>query len=139
MTVIPESNFGTKVRTRLRDEMVIWLTTIGADGTPQPNPVWFLWEEDSDSLLVYNANDAHRIDHVAARPRVSANFDGNGKGGDIVVLAGVMVPAPEAPPATEHEAYVGKYAAGIKRIGSEAFAARYTVALRLRIGKVRGF
>jgi hypothetical protein len=40
----PETPFGEKVARRLRTEMVIWFTTVGADGTPQPNPVWFLAE-----------------------------------------------------------------------------------------------
>ena len=45
MTVLPDAGtpFGDRVRERLVDEQVIWLTTVGADGTPQPNPVWFLW------------------------------------------------------------------------------------------------
>ena len=34
----PQSPFGARVRERLRDENVIWFTTVGADGTPQPNP-----------------------------------------------------------------------------------------------------
>lgn len=141
MSVIPESDFGVRVRARLRDEIVIWLTTTSENGTPQPNPVWFLWEEDTDSLLIYNRNDAVRLAHVAARPQVSANFDGNGQGGDIVVLAGVAEPAPEAPPSNEHEAYLAKYAAGIERLGAdpEKFAADYSVALHMRITKVRGF
>lgn len=141
MNVIPDSDFGTRVRARLREEMLIWLTTTGENGTPQPNPVWFLWEEDSDSLLIYNANDARRIEHVAARPHASANFDSDGQGGDVVVLTGLVERASDAPAPNEHEAYVAKYAEGIERIGSDPakFAADYSVALRLRIAKVRGF
>ena len=26
---------------------MIWLTTMGSDGTPQPTPVWFLWDGDN--------------------------------------------------------------------------------------------
>lgn len=85
--VLPDesSTFGQRVRARLRDESLIWLTTTGADGTPQPNPVWFLWD-GADTLIVYNRADARRHEHVAVRPRVSLNLDGNGQGGDIVVL-----------------------------------------------------
>jgi hypothetical protein len=35
----PATPFGERVARRLREEAVIWLTTMGADGTPQPNPV----------------------------------------------------------------------------------------------------
>jgi len=82
----PATGFGERVRQRLRDEQVIWFTTVGADGTPQPNPVWFLWEDNS--VLVYNRSDANLLAHIRRRPQVCLHFDGNGRGGDIVVLAG---------------------------------------------------
>ena len=141
MSVIPNSDYGTRVRNRLENEMVVWLTTTSADGTPQPNPVWFLWEEDDDAVLVYNAFDANRLDHVAVRPHVSLNFNSNAGGGDVVVIAGVAEQALDMPPATEYEPYVAKYAASVERIGMDAvsFAQKYSVALRIRMTKVRGF
>lgn len=140
MSIIPDSDFGTRVRNRLKTEKVVWLTTTSAEGTPQPNPVWFLWEQDDDSVLVYNAFDASRLDHVAVRPRVSLNFDGNGHGGNIVVIAGVAEQALDVPAATEYEPYVARYAADVERIGmdAESFAQKYSVALRIRMTKVRG-
>jgi PPOX class probable F420-dependent enzyme len=141
MSVIPDSDFGNRVRARLRDEPVIWFTTVAADGTPQPNPVWFYWEEDDDAVLIYNANGAHRIAHVAARPRVSLNFDTEGHGENVVVLAGVAESAGDAPPNNDHDAYLAKYAGDIDRLGSnpEKFAQDYSVPMRVRITKVRGF
>lgn len=141
MSVIPESEFGDRVRSRLRTEIVAWLTTTGADGTPQPNPVWFLWEEDADAVLIYNANDANRLDHVAVRPRVSLNFDGNGQGGNIVVLTGVAEQALDVPAPDQHEGYLAKYASHVERVSGDPadFAKRYSVPLRIRITKVRGF
>jgi PPOX class probable F420-dependent enzyme len=64
MSLIPDNDFGARVRTRLKDELILWLTTVGKDGTPQPNPVWFLWEPDTESLLVYNRTDAVRLRQV---------------------------------------------------------------------------
>ena len=89
MNVLPDphSDFGARVRARLRDEYGIWLTTVAADGTPQPNPVWFLWEDESESLLIYNRHTAKRLAHVAANPRVCAHFDTNGRGGGVVVFS----------------------------------------------------
>jgi PPOX class probable F420-dependent enzyme len=141
MTVIPDSEFGNRVRGRLRDEPLIWLTTTGADGTPQPNPVWFLWEADDDAILIYNANAAHRLAHVAARPHVSLNFDADSDGGSVMVFAGLAEPAGDAPANSDHEAYLAKYADRIEGIGSnrEKFAQDYSVPLRIRLTKVRGF
>jgi PPOX class probable F420-dependent enzyme len=138
----PNSKFGARLRTRLREDHVVWLTTIGADGTPQPNPVWFLWDEDEpDVVLVYNDVNAARLVHVAARPRVSLNFDGDGQGGDILVLVGTAerddaVSAPQDDPA-----YLAKYAEGIARLDMtpESFGEAYRAPLRITITKVRGF
>ena len=52
----PSTPFGERIARRLREEHLIWLTTVDAFGTPQPNPVWFLW--DGDTVLIYNCNDA---------------------------------------------------------------------------------
>ena len=79
----PATGFGNRVRLRLHDEQVIWFTTVGGDGTPQPNPVWFLWEDNS--ALVYSRPDANRLTHIRRRPQVCLHFDGDGSGGDIVV------------------------------------------------------
>ena len=143
MNVLPDphSDFGARVRARLRDEYGIWLTTVGADGTPQPNPVWFLWEDESESLLVYNRHTAKRLAHVAANPRVCAHFDTNGRGGDVVVFTGTASEVHDVPSPDRHPAYLAKYQAGIARIGlsPSEFAAQYSVAMRIAVGKTRGF
>ncbi len=134
----PSGAFGARVRERLSKEIVLWLTTTGADGAPQPNPVWFLWE-GGDSVLVYNRPDANRITHVRSRPRVSLNFDGNGRGGDIVVLTGNATLLEDFPPAHEYGPYVAKYAADMERVSGSAenFGRRYPVAMRIDITRVR--
>ena len=48
----PESDVGARVRERLGTEEVIWLTIVSPSGTPQPNPVWFVFERESESLLI---------------------------------------------------------------------------------------
>lgn len=103
-SVLPEPGtpFGERVRRRLREEQVIWITTVGRDGTPQPNPVGFLLQDDN-SILVYNAVRANRTGHVADRPRVSLHFDGDGAGGDIVVFTGTARRVDDAPPPAARE------------------------------------
>ncbi len=140
-TVIPDPTtpYGERVARRLQEEHVIWLTTVGADGTPQPNPVWFLW--DGDSFLIYSLPDAHRVAHIAANPQVALHFDGNGQGGDIVVITGTARPSPDEPPADQVPAYTDKYREFIaRRYGTpDMFAAKYSLALRVTPAKVRGF
>jgi PPOX class probable F420-dependent enzyme len=135
----PTTPFGERVRRRLSEDLVIWLTTVGSDLTPQPNPVWFLLE--SDGLLVYNRSTAHRLRHVRARPRVSLNLDSDGRGGDIVVMTGSGEVSDGDPAPHEHAAYVAKYGAMMTRVSGtlEKFSRQYPVPLRVRGLRVRGW
>ncbi|MFL5734536.1 MAG: TIGR03667 family PPOX class F420-dependent oxidoreductase [Chloroflexia bacterium] len=139
-SVMPSAStpFGARVAQRLRDEVIIWLTTVGADGTPQPNPVWFLW--DGASVLVYSLPHAGRVANIKRNPRVSLNLDGNGRGGDIIVITGEARIVEEEPPADRNTVYVDKYKEYIERSFKtpEYFASQYSLPLRITPRKVRG-
>jgi PPOX class probable F420-dependent enzyme len=139
-SVLPPTTtpFGERVACRLRDELIIWLTTVGANGTPHPNPVWFLW--DGDSLLVYSLTSAVRNRNIQRDPHVALNFDGNGQGGDIIVITGEARIGPNEPPADQNAEYIAKYAERIARsFGTPAnFAAKYGTAIRVTPMRVHG-
>jgi PPOX class probable F420-dependent enzyme len=139
MSVLPDGDFGERVRTRLRDEPLIWLTTVGDDGTPQPNPVWFLWD-GGESILVYNLTSARRLNHIDARPQVALNFHTNAGGGDVVVLSGTAHHAPATPPPNENSGYTAKYGRAMEEVSGsvEDFAAAYSVPVEIDIRRVRG-
>jgi len=134
----PATPFGQRVARRLREEPVIWLTTVDSKGTPQPAPVWFWWDEQQKNILIYSMANAKREEHLRANPRVSLNFDGD-KGGDIIVLTGKAVFSDD-PPAQQHQPFVEKYSERIKSIFGEplAFAQRYPVTLRIEPLSIRG-
>lgn len=140
--VLPEpgSAFGKRVRRRLREERVIWFTSVGADGTPHPNPVWFWWDRDRGDVLVYSRPDARRLANIRFRPRVALHFDGNRRGGDIVVLRGTATVDEQAPPAHRLRGYATKYRAGMVRVsgGPAEFSEEYSVAIRVAVTRVRG-
>lgn len=140
--VVPDRStaFGAQVHQRLAEEQVIWLTTVGRDGTPQPNPVWFLWE-GGDSILTYAWSKANRLTHIRRRPRISLNLNSGAGGDGIVVLTGTAEIVADHPPANENTAYLEKYRNGIERVSGspEAFAETYSVAVRIRLTRVRGF
>lgn len=141
-SVLPDlsTDFGARVARRLRAETVAWLTLVDGSGTPQPAPVWFLW--DGDSALIYSDHRAKRLAHLRANPRVALHLDGDGQGGDIVVLTGEIAEAPDAPPAADNPDYLAKYG-GLITGGpwgtAEVFAETYSVALRFRPRHVRGY
>lgn len=136
----PSTPFGERVARRLRDERLIWLTTVDAKGMPQPTPVWFLWDEATSTMLIYSRADAKRLAHLQQNPRVAVNFDGNGSGGDIIVITGEAQVSSGDPPADQLPTYTEKYRNFIARsYGTpENFASIYSVALRIRPIAIRG-
>lgn len=140
--MIPERStaFGGRVRRRLTEEQIIWLTTVGRDGTPQPNPVWFLWQGD-DTVLIYSLTTAHRLTNIRRNPSVCLHFNGNDHGGDIVVLTGTAEILDDCPSAADSSDYRDKYAEGMERVSGsvQAFAEDYAIPLLVRVTRARGF
>jgi PPOX class probable F420-dependent enzyme len=130
--------FGKRVARRLVEERIAWLTTVDGSGMPQPRPVWFLW--DGETFLIYSRPGTQKLKHIAQRPQVALNLDGDGLGGDIIVFTGRAELDPQAPPADQMPAYVEKYQPGFARIGMTAtqFARSYSVPLRMTPSKLRG-
>lgn len=138
MRIDTTTDFGKRVGRRLREESIVWLTTVRRDGTPQPAPVWFLW--DGESVLMYSQPNQQKQRNIERNPRVALHFDGDGHGGDIIVVTGEAHVVSDAPPATDVPAYVAKYAESIKQIGMDAasFAKSYSVPIRITPTDLRG-
>jgi PPOX class probable F420-dependent enzyme len=138
-TIDTTTPFGERAHRRLTEDKLAWLTTTSADGTPQPVPVWFLWD-GADSFLLYSKPGTAKLANIEERPPVSLHLDGNGQGGDVVVVLGHAAVSDD-PPTNEVPAYVAKYAAFIARNSwtPESFAADYSVPLRITATRLRGF
>jgi PPOX class probable F420-dependent enzyme len=121
----------TTTEARLREEEIMWLTTVRSDGQPQSVPVWFLW--DGETFLIYSQPGRQKLKNIGRNPRVGLHLNSNARGGDVVRAAGAPEVAEDVPPATEIEEYVEKYRKSIVRIGfePEGFARTYSVALRV--------
>jgi PPOX class probable F420-dependent enzyme len=138
MQIDTSSEFGARAARRLKEEAIGWLTTSGPNGEPQPSPIWFLW--DGETALIYSQPNTPKLRHIAANPRVSLNLDGDGHGGNIIILTGEARIEESIPPVTEMPAYIAKYAEGIQRIGMtpESFARAYSVPIRFTPRRIRG-
>jgi PPOX class probable F420-dependent enzyme len=134
-----DTEFGARVAAHLRDDVVIWLTTVADSGAPLPTCVWFVWDGD-ESVRVQSLPTARRVEHLGAgHDRVALNFPGNGQGGDIVVLSGTAVLSDD-PQADQVEEYVAKYRPLIERNGwtPASFAADYSVPVRISLTRLSG-
>jgi PPOX class probable F420-dependent enzyme len=137
MQIDTSSGFGRRVQERLENEQVIWLTTVAADGSPQPSPVWFLW--DGQQVLMYSMPNTPKLRHMQANPKVALNFDSQ-DGGDVVILTGQAQVAQSEAAANGNPAYLDKYREAIGEIGMnpDAFAQTYSVAVRITPTRLRG-
>ncbi|HEX5191737.1 MAG TPA: TIGR03667 family PPOX class F420-dependent oxidoreductase [Solirubrobacteraceae bacterium] len=133
------SEFSARVAAHLREETIVWLTTVTLSGAPLPRPVGFLWDGDA-TVSVYSQPGA-RVRNIRRNPRVTLNFRGDPHGGDIVVLSGSAEIDESAPSAAQNAAWVAKYAAEWERAGmtAQSFAQRFSVPVRIRITAVDGF
>ena len=138
MQIDTSTDFGARVARHLQDDMVVWLATVGADGTPQPSPVWFLW--DGDTALIYSQQAAPKLGNIEQRPRVSLHFNCSPSGGDVVILTGDASVESGVVPANANSAYVDKYRDGIQGIGMtpDSFAQAFSVPIRVRPTSLRG-
>jgi PPOX class probable F420-dependent enzyme len=80
------SRFGRHFTRRLRQQKIIWLTTVDSHDTPQPRPVWFHW--DGKTILIFSEKNKAKLRHIAANPRVALNFNTAEDGGDVAVILG---------------------------------------------------
>jgi PPOX class probable F420-dependent enzyme len=138
MVVDESTEFGARAARHLRDEIVVWLTTVSPRGAPLPMPVWFIWDGE-DTVTVYSQPGA-RVRNLESNPHLALNFSGDGDGGDIVVLSGTATLDHGGPGADGDSPYVAKYDDHIARIGHtpDSFAQRYSVPIRIRLDRLRG-
>jgi PPOX class probable F420-dependent enzyme len=138
MTIQWDSKLGKRAAERIAQEPVIWLTTTGSDGAPQPRPVWFIW--DGAAFIIYSKPDAAKVRHIRTNPQVALNLDSDGDGGDIIVFTGTAEMVEPSPRPDSVPAYLDKYRAGIRDIGMtpDSFSQTYSAAMRVTPLKLRG-
>lgn len=127
-----------RVESRLRQNLMAWLTTVRHDGQPVSVPVWFLMRDDG-TILLYSQPGKQKLRSIAENPKVSLGLDVTDIGRNIVSLEGVARLADDEPPADEQPAYLAKYT---ERIGAlfgtpERFAQMFSTAVIITPTKVR--
>ena len=139
-TVDTSTEFGAKTQRRLNDEKLAWLTTVDSTGTPQPNPVWFLW--DDGSFVIFSQPKQAKLVNIARSSRVSLNFEATEDEEQITIFTGVAELVDRATISQEIlDRYAEKYAQGMININlsRERYEQTYTEVIRVTPEKVRGW
>ncbi|MEU7765390.1 TIGR03667 family PPOX class F420-dependent oxidoreductase [Nocardia sp. NPDC049190] len=134
-----ETEFGAKVAERLTHESVLWLTTVGPTGTPQPNPVWFRWRDGE--FLIFSQPGTPKVRNIQRNPRVALNLNSTATGGDVVVLTGTARVVDQRPTEAEIASFTAKYVDGLRSIPmtDEQFYTEYSAVVRITPDRLRGF
>ena len=134
------STFGRAVKQNLESEYVIWLTTVDSHLTPQPRPVWFIWEDDS--FLIFSQGRARKVAHIKKNPNVALHFNTDETGDKhVMIFVGNASIDSNCPPAHQVSKYFKKYKQGIADLDMtpEGFSNEYSVAIRIRPAEIRGW
>lgn len=135
------SEFGRVVKRHIDEEYFVWLTTVDSKGTPQPRPVWFIWEHDS--FLIFSKPDAYKVRHLENNPRAALNFNTKDKAGEehLIIFVGDASFDTNVSPAHQVSAYFQKYKSGFDelKLTPDGFSNEYSVAIRIKPTEVRGW
>jgi PPOX class probable F420-dependent enzyme len=136
VTLDPSNPKHAHAAERLRDNVIVWLSSVRPDGRPHLVPVWFLW--DGDTVLIFSMPD-QKIRNLRQNPQVVLALDGTDGGEDIVEIEGeaTLLASGELSPTLPD--YATKYAAQLQEMGwtAEAMGSRYTEAIRIRPARFR--
>jgi PPOX class probable F420-dependent enzyme len=136
-----DTEFGAKAAQRLRENGIIWLVTVRKDGTPQPSPVWFLW--DGETILIYSQPNTQKLRNIAHRATVALHLNGDQWGNDVTIITGAARIEENAPLAREVPAFVKKYVDDLNSAKSHEDFDRimngYDIAIRVTPTALRGW
>jgi len=120
------------VEQRLREEAIIWFTTVRADGCPHTVPVWFLW--DGETFLIFSQPGNLKMRNVQRNPHITLALDGTKQGGDVVTVEGEAELLSEPSRTMTVPAYGEKYASLIKTMGAdpERLVEDYSQPIRIK-------
>ncbi len=125
-----------QVQARLEKELVIWLTTVGADSKPHAVPVWFWW--DGRTFLIYSL-PGRKIRDITGNPHVELHLNTDRTGDKLVMVDGSADVLKNQPPAYRVPKYLAKYRERIKGYGwtPKGFSDQYHVAVRVRPTRIK--
>jgi PPOX class probable F420-dependent enzyme len=122
---------------RIQNAYFAWLTTVRADGMPQPTPVWYIW--DNNTILLYTIPTSQKAKNIKHHNKVSLNFNVDHEGEHFFVLMGEAEIDEKIPPPADNPAYLAKYAKGIVDIKMtvESFTKMFSLPIRITLTQVR--
>ncbi len=134
------TTFGAAVIDRLEAQKLAWLTTVDSTGTPQPNPVWFVW--DDGVIYIFSKPNQAKLNNIARSGRVAVNLEATADEEHVTIFTGQAEIIDRADlPADILDRYAERYKEGMKGIQMTRaeYEAAYTIPIRFTPEKLRGW
>ena len=132
--------FGAAVRDRLQEQKLAWLTTVDSAGTPQPNPVWFIW--DDGTIIVFSQPKQAKLANIRRNGRVALNLEATADEEQVTIFTGQAEILDQADVSQDiYDRYAERYADGMQgiKMTRAEYEAAYTVPIRITPEKLRGW
>ena len=132
--------FGAAVIDRLEVQKLAWLTTVDSKGTPQPNPVWFIW--DDGVIYIFSKPNQAKLSNIARSGRVAINLEATADEEHVTIFTGQAEIIDRADlPADILDRYAERYKDGMTGIQMTRaeYEAAYAIPIRFTPEKLRGW
>ena len=127
------------VEAALRDDPVVWLSSVQRDGRPHLVPVWFHW--DGEQIVAFSKPGARKVDNLRDRPSVMLAVGTPGPDFDVELIE-ATAELPDQPAASlMPEGFGAKYRELLRRGGLtvQRFAEVYSQAIVLKPTRFVGY
>jgi len=134
------TTFGADVIKRLEVQKLAWLTTMDSKGTPQPNPVWFIW--DDGVIYIFSKPNQAKLSNIARSGRVAINLEATADEEHVTIFTGQAEIIDRADlPADILDRYAERYKDGMTGIQMTRaeYEAAYAIPIRFTREKLRGW
>lgn len=127
------------IEARLREDLIIWLTTVSPSGKPHTVPVWFEW--DGESVLIFSQPETRKIRDLKQNTSVALALETRDEGEEVIFFEGAAELLAQSTSELMTTAYIEKYAHLFPRIESspEKMSVEYTQAIRVSLDKVKAW
>ncbi len=127
------------IEAALRDDQVVWLSSVQTDGRPHLVPVWFHW--DGDRIVAFSKPHARKVDNLRDQPSVMLAVGTPGPEFDVELIEATAELPDEPAEQIMPEGFGAKYRELLHRAGltAQRFAEVYSQPIVLRPTRFLGY